>query len=107
MRDLCKEWGIRKPHYELHPVETKLVFKSQIKESTTVELREDALRGLNERQKKVIEYIRKNMEISRKSYLSFANISPRQANKDLKDMVRKKIIMQIGKGRSARYVVHD
>lgn len=107
MRDLCKEWGIGKPHYELHPVETKLVFKSQIKESTTVELREGTLEGLNERQKKAIEYIRENMAISRKDYLSFTNISPRQANKDLKDLVRKKIIMQIGKGRSVRYVVHD
>jgi ATP-dependent DNA helicase RecG len=63
--------------------------------------------NLNDRQKKAIEYIKKNGTISRKDYLVLTNVSPRQVNKDLKDLIQKKAIMQIGKGRSTRYVVHD
>lgn len=62
---------------------------------------------LNERQKNVIEYIKKQGAISRREYVSISSISPRQANKDLKDLLDKKLVVQIGKGRSVKYMVHD
>lgn len=68
---------------------------------------EISLEGLNERQKKVIEYIKEKGAISRREYVTLVNISLRQANKDLKDLLEKKLITQIGKGRSVRYTMHD
>jgi len=68
---------------------------------------EISLERLNERQKKAIEYIKEKGTISRKEYVILANISLRQANKDLRDLLEKKLIAQIGKGRSVRYAMHD
>lgn len=62
---------------------------------------------INERQKKAIEYIKEKGAISRKEYVVITDISPRQANKDLKDLLKKKVIVPIGKGRNIKYVVHD
>lgn len=62
---------------------------------------------LNVRQKKAIEYLSINGEISRKKYAEISGISLRQANKDLSDLLKKKIIIQVGMGRSIRYRVHD
>ncbi|MFH1288220.1 MAG: ATP-binding protein [bacterium] len=58
---------------------------------------------LNYRQKKAIEFIKQNMEISRKQYVNLAKISVRQANRDLNDLLNKKIIVSVGSGRSLRY----
>jgi len=68
---------------------------------------EISLEGLNERQKKIIEYIKEKGAISRREYVTLTNISLRQVNKDLKDLLEKKLITQIGKGRSVRYTMHD
>lgn len=68
---------------------------------------EISLEGLNERQEKVIEYIKEKGAISRREYVTLVNISLRQANRDLKDLLEKKLITQIGKGRSVRYTMHD
>lgn len=58
---------------------------------------------LNDRQKKTIEFIRKHGEISRKQYVDLVGISIRQANRDLNDLVAKKVIVPLGSGRSLRY----
>ena len=65
------------------------------------------LSDLNERQKKTIEYLREKGAITRREYVTLVDISLRQANKDLKDLVEKNLIVPIGKGRSVRYVLHD
>ena len=62
---------------------------------------------LNERQKKAVGYIRAKGEISRKEYAELGEISLRQANKDLKDLLAKKVVAQTGMGRSTKYRVHD
>lgn len=62
---------------------------------------------LNDRQKKAIEYLKAKGEISRKKYAEISGVSLRQANKDLNDLLQKKVIVQIGMGRSTRYRVHD
>jgi len=58
---------------------------------------------LNERQKKVIEYLKVHKDITRKIYVEINNISPRQANKDLNDLLKKKLIRKQGKGRAIFY----
>ncbi|MBI4398611.1 MAG: putative DNA binding domain-containing protein [Candidatus Omnitrophica bacterium] len=62
---------------------------------------------LNERQKKVMSYLRSHGEISRKKYAELSRVSLRQANKDLGDLLKKKVIVQVGMGRSTKYQVHD
>lgn len=104
MRDLCKKWGNKKPRYELHPVETKLIFESPIKESTVIEFEDKVLQGLNERQKKALKYIAKIGEITnRECRKLFPGISDRTVLTDLKDMVKKGILFKEGKTKSAIY----
>ncbi|MBW1933727.1 MAG: putative DNA binding domain-containing protein [Deltaproteobacteria bacterium] len=62
---------------------------------------------LNDRQRKAIEYLSRKGEISRKEYVEISGVSPRQANKDLNDLLKKKVVIQVGRGRSTKYRVHD
>ncbi|MBI5024023.1 MAG: hypothetical protein HZC18_03380 [Candidatus Omnitrophica bacterium] len=58
---------------------------------------------LNDRQKKAMEFIKQHGGISRKQYVDLAGISVRQANRDLNDLVAKKVVAAVGSGRSLRY----
>ena len=58
---------------------------------------------LNDRQKKAVEFIKQRGEITRKQYVDLAEISVRQANRDLNDLVAKKVLGVIGSGRSLKY----
>jgi len=60
---------------------------------------------LNERQKKAIEYLKIHKKITRKIYIEINNISPRQANKDLNDLLEKRLIKKQGKGRAIYYIL--
>lgn len=60
---------------------------------------------LNERQKKAIEFLKIHKNISRKIYVRINNISIRQANNDLKDLLKKKLIRKKGKGRTISYTL--
>jgi len=62
---------------------------------------------LNERQKKAVAFIKQYGEISRKQYVDLVGISVRQANRDLKDLLDKKVIAPFGMGRSLKYRWHD
>jgi len=63
------------------------------------------LSGLNDRQRKAIEYIKEKGMITRREYVTLVGISLRQANKDLKELVKKNVFVQLGKGRSVRYAL--
>jgi len=62
---------------------------------------------LNARQKKAMEYIKKKGDISRKEFVELTGVSLRQANKDISNLLEKKVILQVGMGRSTRYRMHD
>ena len=62
---------------------------------------------LNDRQKKAMVYLQSKGEISRKEYAELSGVSLRQANKDLNDLLEKKIVVKVGMGRSTKYRVHD
>ena len=62
---------------------------------------------LNDRQKKAIEFIKQHGQISRRQYVDLADISVRQANRDLNDLLEKKVISPMGGGRSLKYKWHD
>jgi len=101
MKELSKKWGNKNPYYKLHPIETKIIFESQIKESTFIE--EDILEKLNERQKRAITYVKKRGSIKRSEYMEINNIGHTIAHKELKDILKKKIFKQIGTGKYLRY----
>ena len=60
---------------------------------------------LNERQRKAIEYLKIHKNITRKIYIEINNISPRQANKDLNDLLEKRLIRKQGRGRAISYIL--
>lgn len=62
---------------------------------------------LNDRQKKAIGYIKQYGGISRKQYVDLVKISIRQANRDLNDLLEKRVIVPIGSGRSLKYKWQD
>ncbi|MEA3515283.1 MAG: helix-turn-helix domain-containing protein [Nanoarchaeota archaeon] len=58
---------------------------------------------INERQKKAIEYIKENQNISRQYYMKINDVSHTTAHKELKDMVKKRILIEKGAGKYRRY----
>jgi len=104
MRELSKKWGNKEPYYELHPIETKIIFESQIKESTYIE--EDILKELNERQKKAIEFLKEHKKIIVKDYKNLnPTLTEKTAYRDLKDMEDKKIIKSVGEKKGRYYIL--
>ena len=59
--------------------------------------------GISDRQVKAVNFVRAHGQITNKKYVAVAAVSPRQALIDLKELVEKKVLLLIGKGRSARY----
>ena len=58
-------------------------------------------------EKYLTEYIKEKGKISRKEYIQLTNVSYRQANRDLNDLLSKRLIVRFGKGRNVRYIRHD
>ena len=101
MKDLSRKWGNKEPFYDLHPIETKIIFESPIKESTYIEI--DEFEGLNERQRSMMRFLYRYGQFTRKEYASHTKISLRQANKDINDLLEKGRINKHGKGRGVYY----
>lgn len=59
--------------------------------------------GLSERQKKAVQYVKNKGLISRKEYVALIGVSVRQANLDLSDLLKMKVFIRTGKGRSVKY----
>jgi predicted HTH transcriptional regulator len=62
---------------------------------------------LNERQKRAIEYLRKNMFITTNIFAELVGVSERQARYDLVDLVKKKIIIAEGATTVRRYCLRQ
>ena len=104
MSRLCEEWGNKEPYYDLHPLETKIIFESQINESTYIET-VDISDRLNERQKKALFFAQKKGLITRKEYMDLNSVSNKTAYKELKDMAENGFVTMTGKGRGVKYVI--
>jgi len=63
--------------------------------------------GLIDRQKKAVQYVKNKGAISRKEYAALNGVSFRQANLDLADLLKKRVLFRTGKGRSVKYTLHD
>lgn len=100
MGELSKRWGNKEPYYELHPIETKIIFESPVKEPTFVEIEIE----LSSRQKKAIEYVKRKSAITNKEYRKINSISKRISLMELNQLVKKNILVRKGRGRSVYYV---
>lgn len=103
MQRLCKEWENKEPRFDLHPLETKVIFDSPIQDTTLVEI-DDISEQLNDRQKNALFYVQTNKQIARKEYVEINNVSVRIAYEELRDMVVKGILTVVGRGRGTIYV---
>lgn len=104
MKRLCREGGNKEPYYDLHPLETKIIFESQIKETTYIEVA-DISDKLNERQKKALYFAQKKGFITRKEYMGINSVSNKTAYTELKDMAKKELVTISGKGRGVKYLI--
>ena len=99
----CKQWGLPEPRFKETGASFTLTFKNPHPQKDLSLTRAD----LNQRQKKALEYIKEKGSISRKEFSVLTGISLRQANKDINNLLKKKLISRLGKGRSVKYTVHD
>ena len=68
-----------------------------------VQKEEISLEGLNDRQKKTLEYLKKYEFIARRNYMNLNQVSNKTAFLELKDLVAKNVLLKIGKGRAVIY----
>ena len=61
--------------------------------------------GLNERQRKAVEYVKEHGEINVKIYSEMFNIDRTTAYRDLTDLMAKEIVYKEGKARATKYLL--
>ena len=103
MQRLCEEWENTAPRYELHPLETKVIFDSPIQDTTLLEI-DDISEQLNERQKNALFHAEKNGQIATKEYVEINRVSRGIAYVELRDLTDKGLLSVIGKGRGTKYI---
>jgi len=93
----CKEWEIPEPEFKHVTGDFVVTFRGKVTEEYLKNL------GLNERQIKVIEYLKEHGKIDRKTYCDICEVEKTVAYEELSDLVKKKIIKMLGKGRGTHY----
>lgn len=63
--------------------------------------------GLNRRQKKALTYLQKRQSIRNKKYRELYGVSHKTAHIELVEMLERNIVVQVGAGRSTRYVLKE
>ncbi len=102
INELCEEWGIPKPEYELSEVETKVIFRSGGKAIVISEIEKIGVE-LNERQRGGLKVIFEKGGITNADYAKMFKISRNTATNDLTELVEKGLIKRVGRGRGSYY----
>jgi ATP-dependent DNA helicase RecG len=103
INELCGEYGIPRPEYEISDVETKLVFRSGGKAVVISEIEKLGVK-LNERQGNALKYAFREGFITNKIYREINKVSDETSRKELADIVEKGLLNITGKGRGVKYV---
>ena len=103
MKEICEEYSIPTPRYEISEVETKIIFRSGGKAVIIPEIEKLGV-GLNERQRKALRYAFGEGFITNKIYTEINKVSNKTASLELKDLERKRLLEIRGKGRSTKYI---
>ncbi|MEA3437241.1 MAG: putative DNA binding domain-containing protein [Thermodesulfobacteriota bacterium] len=103
IKELCEEYGIPGPEYEISDVETKLVFRSGGKAVVISEIEKLGVE-LNERQSRALKYAFREGFITNRIYREINKVSDETSRKELVDIVEKGLLSITGKGRGVKYV---
>ncbi|WP_337287270.1 helix-turn-helix domain-containing protein [Candidatus Methylomirabilis sp.] len=96
----CLGHGLPEPEFESRPDRFRAIFRPRaITESTKTDAE------LNDRQRSALAYIQKHGHITRSRYEAELGVPMRTANRELKDLVVKGVVLRHGAGRSFRYVL--
>ena len=104
IKELCEEYGIPVPKYEISNIETKIVFKSGGKAVVISEIKKLGV-GLNEKQSESIKHIEKYGRITRTEYEKLSLVSARTASRELEELCKKGLIERKGKGPATYYLL--
>lgn len=94
----CFDWGLPEPEFKC--TGTSLVvtlWKTKLTDEYLAAL------DLNERQRKIINYLKKNNRITSKECAELFSITERTARRDLRSLVDEKILIQAGTGKKSTY----
>ena len=94
----CIDWGLPEPEFKF--TGTSIVVKLWKTKLTEEYL---AALDLNERQRKVINYLKKNKRITSRECAELFSITERTARNDLKSLIDQNIIIQGGKSKKSTY----
>ena len=105
MNSSMEEWGLSKPIFDERQDYFVIRFNGPGK--PTLSISNDLLVGLNERQKKAIDYIKEKKEITRKDYEKLNNISKRTAIRDLNKLIAKGVLKSSGTTDDKKYFLGE
>lgn len=103
MKRLMREHGLKEPEFRESEVSLTVVFWGPEEKLLQVETEREFGLEVNERQKIALEYIKEHGSITNREYRRLVNISYTWANKELNELISKRIIKLMGKGRSTKY----
>ena len=103
MKELCEEYGIPEPEYEIGEIETKLIFRTGGKAVILSEIEKLGIE-LNERQRNGLKYAFREGFITNKIYREINRVSNKTANLELKDLMKKGLLKLHEKGRATKYL---
>ncbi len=94
----CTEWGLPEPDFEYTGTSLVVTFrKSRLTEEYLESL------GLNDRQMKVIKFLKEHKRITSKKYADLFGVTDRTARNDLKELVDKDVVIQKGESKRTTY----
>ncbi|MGB9697626.1 MAG: ATP-binding protein [Ignavibacteria bacterium] len=94
----CKEWELPEPDFEFTGTSMVLTLRKS-------KLTEEVMKELNERQRIIIEYIRKSGRIDRSKAMEILKTSKDTAFRELVNLIQKGLIKRKGKGKNVYYVL--
>ncbi len=102
INELCEDWGIPKPEYDLSEVETTVIFRSGGKAIVISEIEKLGVE-LNDRQRDGLKIIFEKGKVTNADYAEKFKISRNTATNDLIELVHKGLIIRAGRGRGSYY----
>ena len=98
MIDYCREWGIPEPEFKHVTGDFVVTFFGKLTDRYYEDL------GLNERQIKAVDYVRKNHSITNREFRKlFPGLTRETLRKDLNDLVNKRIMVKKGDRKGSYY----
>jgi len=95
---LCREWGLTEPDFEFTGTSMVITLRKS-------KLTEDILKELSERQKEIIEYIKKSGKINRSKAMEILKTSKDTAYRELNNLINKGLLRRKGIGKNVYYIL--